>query len=254
MTTQTEAHLSVIAEKIEAIQNIDADVGGNAPSFLQRKSAIPHLKIIGKSVSHIPEEFKNRQIRGTWQTMEVWGDRRYLSVGSLTRHWEGIVELLREIEPNIHRHTGGDTEIQKEIISDMREQYVNLLQIRREQKVFPYLLIFISSILIPVVLQLRSEEMDYNALEIIAYISHISVILSIPIYLLNSAANLRPFDNPQYLYYTFCENYYVLYLQLATQIDGLKYISGKAIRNITLITFLWLYTLVFVIFVILGYR
>lgn len=247
MPMQTEAHLSVIAEKIEAIQEIDADVCGNSPSFLQRRSAIPHLRTIGKSVSHVPEEFKNRHIEEIWRRMEVWGVRRNLSVRSIRTPWMDIVELLRGIEPDIHRHSGGDTEIQKEIISDMREKYRNLLQNRREQRIVPFLLITISGILVSVLFQLRPDEMDYGSLEISAFILHMIVLLFVPVYLIFFSLNLRSFDNVHYLYYTFTENYYVIYLQLRIQISELRYTERRFRLIVNLITVLWVYTLMLVI-------
>ena len=253
MPTPTETHLQVIAEKIEAIKELNADVSRSSPSFRQLKSAIPHLKSIGHSVSHIPEEFRNRHIEETWRIMELWGVRGHLSIISLkNRYWAGIISVLLEIEPEIRRHTGGYTEIQKEMIRDQREKYNNLHKTRKEEMIIPYLLIGITSSFAAIGLQSNTDGMDYTRLEQIAYFSHMLVVLSIPFIL-----GIRPKDlillySRQNLFHTFSENFSVLHLELEIKIRALRQNIVRIVLYRNLLMLSWAYTLLFAIFVTLS--
>lgn len=184
MPTPTERHLQVIAEKIEIIQSIHAEVGFGALSVAQAQSVIGCLGAIRERVSRLPREFKRENCNIHWVSMSVYGMPWNFSANNFSsRALNTITVFFAEIKPQILHHAGGDTEIQKGVICNLQAQYEELSKNWHGSILLQYALISITSTLFVIRIGLVQDEINLTIGEIILYIAHVSIIFCMGMYI-----------------------------------------------------------------------
>lgn len=245
MPTQTERHLQVIAEKIETIQNIHAEVGIGAPSAADAQSVIGCLKTIRECVRHLPCEFKMKYCNVSWVTMSAWGMPGCFSANNLNNRMLNIIAVFYiEIKPRIYHYAGGDTEIQKSVISNLQAQYEELSKNWHAQISTLYVLISITGILTVIRLGIERGEIDFTLREILSYGGHVGIAVCVAFYM-QCRPSITPFaediSNWFYTYTDFFrishENWNFNIANLAREIKRHENIKIAAI-------FFWLWTLI----------
>lgn len=245
MTTPTEAHLQVIVDKIEAIQNIHADVGLGEPSRKQKKSAINCLEAIGTSMRYIPDEFKEKYNGISWNAIGCWGTRGRFSPRYFHRDLLDRCErFFAEQKSEISRHAGFETEIQKGVLSNLQVQYEELSRNLHTQILLPYVLIPITGILFVIRIGLVQDTIDLNFWESVLYSLHVLIIFFIGIYTQTRHSNNDIANDTHTYHYTHTDFYNRSHRNWCLNVSTLR---GAVLRHEfyrAILTILWTWTLI----------
>lgn len=222
MPTPTEAHLKVIADQIEVIQNIHAEVGTGKPSRKQKKLVIHCLGTIGTSIRYIPDEFKEKYHRISWDAIDYWGTRGAFATADFNKgHLDRCERFLARQKSEIYRHSGCETEIQKGIIEDLQAEYEDMSESWRGQIVLPYVLISITAIFAAVRVGLIPTEVDLTRSQGVSFSVHGGIILFIVLLTLARSGKHKFEEKTENWYYTHTELYERLYSKWSVRISTL---------------------------------
>ena len=245
MPTQTERHLQVIAEKIETIQNIHAEVGIGAPSDADAQSVIGCLKTIRECVRHLPCEFKMKYCNVSWVTMSAWGMPGCFSANNLNNRMLNIIAVFYiEIKPRIYHYAGGDTEIQKSVISNLQAQYEELSKNWHGQILLHYVLMSITGILVVIRLGFEPGEIDFTFFEILFYGVHVLIILGMAVYIQLRPLNTDLANDTSSWHYTYTSFFSLSHENWSLNISDLKNVVRRHENIRAAAVLLWLWTLV----------
>lgn len=118
--TPTEERLAKIVELGEAVLFEHAETAGSMTDE-QMREARQRLRSIGREVSRLSEKFKAAYKSSVpWEVMSEWADRcRFEEASFDLEALTGCCETLEVALPELSRHCGGHTSIQKKVAGDL---------------------------------------------------------------------------------------------------------------------------------------
>lgn len=178
MPTPTEAHLKVIAEKIEIIKTQQQGPAGTIPpADMQRITK--ELQEIGRTVLLLPESFTERYSDVAWSEMAHWASSNIFA-GSLSGgQLINMICVLDEAEIEIRRHAYPSNELHQGMIMALNSTFKQCSTEWYSHITTPYLLVSLSVIMLIIRIALQEIGLKLTDGQMTTYGVHAFVIFLI---------------------------------------------------------------------------
>ena len=243
MTTQTERHLQVIAEKIETINNLQQVPVGTIPTD-DIQVITEELQAIGEVVFLLPESFTDKYSDVLWNEMKNWASLDTLVSGVTSEQLTDMICDLKRAESEIHRHVERDSGIQEQIIASLNASFENRSKEWYAHIQTTYLLISITVIIFLLRIEVSDLDIPYSNGQISTYIIHtlyaLIVVLEIqftPKFTQLDISGVRNFS-------TITEFYDTKIKELGREISDADTLLRKRKTRRLFLNFYWLFSLI----------
>lgn len=209
MPTPTEAHLQVIAGKIEDIYKICGRNPVADPSSAEASRIILHLDEIGQTVHMLPPRFKNRYRGVKWGDMENWSAPNAFSPAAFDiDELQKVDAVFNSAEHEINRHAFPNKDIQAGVISSLDIRYEQLSKDWFDSRRGAYILISLTAFLAVVRGGLSTvDSYELTSLQILIYCVLLLPILWISFDIFWGRKIYRHYNYDAGSYYTYTEFY-----------------------------------------------
>ena len=176
MPTQTEAHLQVIADKIENIEALRQAAVGNIKDTRNREIA-KELRAITAVVSELPKSFISRYSNDSWIEVLGW-ESLITTAGEISDDGlDSINSTLDNIRSEISRHINADTDTQNGVIQSLNNTLGTCSTEWYSHVKLPYLLVYATAIALLV--RIEKDDINFSPEQAWIYIIHILYVLVI---------------------------------------------------------------------------
>ncbi len=250
MPTQTEAHLQVIADKIDTIKSLQQSPAGAIPPT-DILTITEELQSIGNIVHQLPAEFRGRYSKVSWEKIEHWASTNTFVSGLTDQQLVDMICDLNKAKAEIRRHAFPDVTTQRLVIESLNSTFAKLSEEWYGHAKNPFYLVSFTAILAIARANFISPGINLNYLEYAAYFWHAIAVAIIILELQQSKGVTYVYFSSMQNFNTETELFDVQVKLKEEEIINIKNMLMKRKVKRRLSSFLWFITLYFAIIVTL---